>query len=269
MKRRVTVPTVVFLCCQAGYMAGCGPQPPKLVSETPKDVPAEFGGRKLYHTSQAFIYARSDTAAGEADRWVNDVNSYIKRNYNRDLEKGIVLVMDPADPPIAQTLEDVHLLEYDSSMMTTQPRHPKSVAEVRKQMASEGIAERATVKGTVLALPRQKLQDMRLDIHDAAWAVAAPSHELAVECGIDVGAGGLLKKRPEWSEAQARKAASAFKDSFAKAFEITRGNPVFIAWVQRQSNWSDEQRREAILKYLRHSFTSNWLPAPKEEDLEW
>jgi hypothetical protein len=71
------------------------------------------------------------------------------------------------------------------------------------------------------------------------------------------------------NEEQARKAATMFKDSFARAFEIGRGNPVFIAWAQRQSDWSDDQRRDAIRAYLRHVFKSNWLPAPKEEDLEW
>lgn len=252
-----------------GAIAGCGPSKPSVLLETPANVPTELNGRKLYHTPQAYIYARSDKAAGEADRWVLDVKNYIKRNHKRELEKGVVIVMDPADPPFAQTLVDAYIIERDPSIVVTQPRRPKSVADLRKQMAAEGIPERASVKATTLALSRVRLEDLRLNVPVAPWATAAPSHELAVECGIEVGAGGLRKKRPDWSEEQARKAASMFKDSFAKAFEITRGNPVFIAWAQRQSDWSDDQRRDAILKYLRHTFTTNWLPPPKDEDLEW
>lgn len=250
-------------------LVGCGPQAPKVVLEKPEGVATEYDGHKLYHTPQAFIYARNDESAGEADRWVIDVKKYIKRNYDRDLEKGLVVVMDPGDPPVVQTLEDAYLLERDPVIMVTKPRHAKSVADLRKHMAAEGLPEGPAVKGMSLALPPRKRQELRLENPATAWAAVAPSHALAVECGIEVGAAGLRKKKPQWTEEQSRKAATMFKDSFAKAFEIGRGNPVFIAWVQRQSDWSDDQRREAIVKYLRHVFTSNWLPPPKEVDLEW
>lgn len=251
------------------FITGCGPQPPKIVLEAPPDVPAEYNGRKLFHTPQAYIYARNKEAAGEADRWVTDVKKYIKRNYKCELEKGLVVVMDPGDPPVAQTLEEAYLLERDPAIMVTTPRHAKSLADLRKRMAAEGLPEPPSVKGMSLVLPPRKRQELRLENPATAWAAVAPSHALAVECGIEVGAAGLRKKKPEWTEEQSRKAATMFKDSLAKAFEIGRGNPVLIAWVQRQSDWSDDQRREAILKYIRHVFKSNWLPAPKEEDLEW
>ena len=251
------------------FIAGCGPQPPSVVLETPEGVNTDYGGRKAYHTPQAYIYARSDAAAGEADRWVVDVKKYIKRNYQRELEKGIVVVMDPGDAPVVETLDDAYLLERDPEIMVTKPRHPKSLADLRKRMADEGIPERPAVKAMAVVLPPRKRREMRLVTPATAWAAVAPSHALAVECGVEVGAAALRKKRPDLSEDQARQAAITLKDSLAKAFEIGRGNPVFIAWVQRQSDWSDDQRREAIRKYIRHVFKSNWLPAPKEEDLEW
>ncbi len=250
-------------------IVGCGPSKPAVLLETPANVPAEYNGRRLYHTPQAYIYARSDESAGEADRWVLDVKKYIQRNYHRDLEKGVVIVMDPSDVPVAQTLEDLLILERDPSIQVTKPRHEKSLAEIRKKMSAEGISERASVRGSTIVLPRGKRESMHLQMGATPWVVTAPSHELAVECGVEVGAGGLRKKRPNWSEEQSRKAASMFKDSFAKAFEMARGNPVFIAWVQRQGDWSDDQRRGAILKYLKHVFAANWLPAPSDEELEW
>jgi hypothetical protein len=269
MRRALGFGVLAILGCMSALPAGCGPQPPKVVLNTPLDIPADYHGRKLYHTPQAYIYARNDVSAGEADRWVIDVKEYIKRNYQRELEKGLVVVMDPGDPPIAQSLDDAYLLERDPAIRVTKPRNPKSVAELRQRMASEGLPEQPAVKGMSLVLPPAKRQELRLENPATAWAAVAPSHELAVECGIEIGAAGLRKKRPDWSEEQARKGATIFKDSLAKAFEIGRGNPVFIAWVQRQSDWSDEQRRDAILKYIRQVFKSNWLPTPKEEDLEW
>lgn len=264
--RRLTRPVCIGLFLIA---AGCGPQPPKVLLDTPENVPAEYNGRKLYHTPQAYVYARSDEAAGEADRWVIDVKKYIKRNYQRELEKGLVVVMDPGDPPVVQTLEEAHLLERDPAIMVTKPRHAKSVAELRKRMADQGLPERPAITGMSLVLPPRKRQELGLETPATDWAAVAPSHALAVECGIEVGAAALRTKKQDWTEEQARKAATTFKDTLAKAFEIGRGNPIFIAWVQRQSDWSDDERREAIRKYLRHVFTSNWLPPPKEEVLEW
>lgn len=259
----------ITLLTVLGSSFGCGPTKPAVLLATPANVPEAFNGRKLYHTPQALIYARSEAAAGEADRWVLDVKKYIERIYHRELEKGVVVVMDPRDPPVAQTLEDLLILERDPSIQVTKPRHEKSLAEIREKMSAAGIPERASVRASTIVLPRAKRESMHLEAGPSTWAVTAPSHELAVECGVEVGAGGLRKRRPDWSEEQARQAASMFKDRFAKAFEMTRGNPVFIAWVQRQGDWSDDQRRQAILKYLKHVYAANWLPTPKDEDLEW
>jgi hypothetical protein len=249
--------------------AGCGPAKPQVVLDTPENYPAKWGERTLYHTPQGYIYARSETAAGEADAWLKEVKKYIKREYKRDLDKGVVVVLDPVDSPIVRTLEEEMALERDPSIMPTQPRKPKTVAELRKKMADEGIPEAPSVRGVTIPLTREKLRQMDFSLPPTCWAVAAPSHELAVECGIDVGAAALRKKKPELTPEQARKGASMFSGTMAKAFEITRGDPVFILWVQQQKDWSDDQRRESIVKRLRYTCQSNWLPAPKDEDLEW
>jgi hypothetical protein len=251
-------------------IAGCGPAKPQVILESPANYPATWEDRKLYHTPQAYIYARSETAAGEADAWLKEVKKYVKREYKRDLDKGVVVVMDPMDAPIARSLEDELAIERDPAIMPTQPRHSKTVEELRKKMTDEGIPEMPMVRGATLPLvesPRWAV--LFLNTPPTCWAVTAPSHELAVECGIDVTAGALRKKKPDLTPEQARKAASMFSGTMAKGFEIPRGDMVFILWVQQQKDWSDEQRRTAIIKRLRYTCQSNWLPAPKDEDLEW
>ncbi|HVP10875.1 MAG TPA: hypothetical protein VMV94_06750 [Phycisphaerae bacterium] len=253
----------------AVFAAGCGPAKPQVILDTPTNYPAKCGDRTLYHTPQGYIYARSETAAGEADTWLKEVKKYVKQEYKRDLGKGIVVVMDPVDQPVARTIEEELVMERDPSIMPTQPRRPKTPEELRKKMADQGVPEAPMVRGTPLPLTPAKLRQMGLGVPPASWAVAAPSHELAVECGTDVGAGALHKKKPDWTPEQAKKAASMFGSSFAKAFEISRGDAVFMLWAQQQKDWSDEQRRNAILKRQRYTCQSNWLPAPKDEDLEW
>jgi hypothetical protein len=251
------------------WAIGCGPAKPQVVLDAPENYPAKLGDRKLYHTPQAYIYARSETAAGEADGWLKEVKKYVKREYKRDMDKGVVVVMDPVDAPLVRTMEEEMALERDPSIMPTQPRRPKTVAELRRKMADQGIPEAPSVRGATIPLTHEKLRQMGLDAPPTCWAVAAPSHELAVECGIDVGAGALRKKKPDLTSEQARKGASMISGTMAKGFEIPRGDVVFLVWTQRQKDWSDDQRRDAILKRLRHTYQSNWLPAPKDEDLEW
>ena len=153
--------------------------------------------------------------------------------------------------------------------MPTQPRRPKTPEELRKKMAEQGVPEVPSVRGATVPLTRDKLRQMGLETPAASWAVAAPSHELAVECGIDVMTAVLRKKKPEMTAEQARKGASMVSGMMAKGFEIPRGDTVFTLWAEQQKDWSDEQRRNAIVKRQRYTCQSNWLPAPKDEELEW
>ncbi len=260
-----------LLCLPAFLIlaAGCGPRPPSVLLDAPLDYPADFGGRRLFHTPQGYIYARSELDAGEADRWLIEVKDYIKRHFDREMEKGVVVVMDPQDKPIAESLEDQVILERDPAIVVTPPSRPKSVEELRKKMRSEGIPERPMIRGSSVPLTARRLRDMGLDAPECPWAVAAPSHALAVECGVEVGVAAFRKQRPDMSEEQARRLARSVSGSLAKAFEIARGQPVFIVWAQRQSDWSDDQRREAIREHIRNTCSANWLPAPSDEDLQW
>jgi len=248
--------------------AGCGPAAPKVVLDSPPEVPATWRSKKLFHTPNAYIYARDELAAGEADRWVREVHDYVARGYKGNLDKGVVLVMEPDDSPVAATLEEQFALETDPTIRPTAPRKNRAVAEVRERMAKEGIPEGPTIRGSTLPLPPSKLEQLGLSVR-ARWAVAAPSHELAILCAEDVGAAAFRKQRPDLTEEQARKAAHAASGMLAKPFEIARPDPVFWLWAQRQKDWSDDKKRDAIRERIRHTYRSNWLPIPKDEDLDW
>lgn len=260
--------TAFFCVVAACYLSGCGPQPPKVLLDAPADYPATLDGRRLFHTPNAFIYARNETDAGEADRWVKAVGDYIRRKHGGELDKGLILIMDPQDRPLVDSLDAQAALEQDPSLMVTQPRRPKSVEEIRQTMSDEGIPEKAAVRGASLPLTRRILQQQGIDIN-VPWAVSAPSEELAREVGVEMGVGLLRKKRPALSEEDARSALSGYAATLAKPLKIVRGHPVFVLWVQRQPNWTDDHRREAIREQIRDTFRSNWLPTPKDDDLQW
>ncbi len=265
--KRLAMPTITTLVALCGV--GCGPGKPELLAESPKGYPTVFGERRLYHTPRGYIYARSEEKAGEADQWLKEVRGYVKRKHKRELGKGVVIVMDPTDEPVASTLEQTLALERDPVLMPVPPRHPKSSEELRAKMAKDGVPEAAMVRGATIPLSASKLREMGLELPSVEWAVAAPSHDLAVECAIDVGAGVARKKRPDLTEEQARKVGALVSGSLAKGFELARGNPVFVLWAQRQGDWSAEQKCVAILERLKHTLRSNWLPVPRDEELEW
>lgn len=249
-------------------LAGCGPSKPVLL-DRPADWPVACGARKLFNSPDAYIYARDEADVAEAAGWVKETRDYINRKYRAELGKGLVLVQSPGDAPVVSTLEQELALERDPANVVTPMRHPQSAAELRNRLAAEGVPEGPTVRGATVPLPPDKLAALGLRLPPLPWAVAAPSHALAVGCAVEVGTAAFRKKRPDLSEEQARKLADLTKNTLAKSFEIGRGDVVFILWAQQQKGWSDDQRREAILSKLRQTFRSNWLPVPTDEALGW
>jgi hypothetical protein len=227
--------------------------------------------KKLYHTPNAYIYAANDQAAAEADQWIQETNKYLTRKHGRPWLKGIVLVMEPGDPPVAADLEEELALERDPTVTPTKPRKMRTLEEYRKKLADDGVPEAPYVRGITIPMPRSKVRALGFTTADAPWALAAPSHALAVECGIPVNAGLMRKKFPSLvkTDEQARQIAERTRERGAKPFEITRGLTLGIVWVEQQSDWTDEQRWDAIRDVIRYTYRVNWLPQPKDEDLEW
>ncbi len=240
-----------------------------MLLERPAEFPATWERRALFNTPSAYIYARNEQAAGEADRVVKEVAAYVQRRHKRELGKGLVWIREPDDTPAARTLEEVDDLKNDPGLVRTPPAKEKPVAEVRREMSENGIPEAPTVRGASLPLSSTRLRRLGLDAPDVPWAVTFPSQALAEACGVEVFAPALRKKQPSLSVAEARDAASRFSGLTAKPFLMTRGQPVFVMWAQQQADWSDDQRRDAIRRYIRDVCRANGLPAPRDDDLSW
>lgn len=259
----------ILLALSILSMTSCGPARPRQVLEAPEGYPAEFSGRHLFHTPQAYIYARNEIVAGEADRWVSEVKNYVKSQYKGELAKGIVVVMEPDDPPLAKTIEEEIAIQRDPAIMRTSPRRLRTADEIRKEMTAQGVQEQPVLRGSTLPLTPERLRNMGLQVPSPAWAVAAPSHELAVVCGKEVGIAAARKMAPNLTESQVQKVSEMGKEKLALAFEMPRLEIVFLLWIQSRQDMTDEQRRDAMRTYIRQLYRSNWLPTPDENQLDW
>lgn len=249
---------------------GCGnPKRPSAVLDRPHDFPESWEGHQLFNTEVAFIYAADESSAAMAERLVKDVAKYLKKYHDRGLPKGLVIVMEPGDRPFAETLEDVEGIQTDPDLPSTKRRHPKSPAELRRELTSKGIPESPMVRAGSIPLSPRILREHGLLVPPQPWAVAVPSRELSVASGTDVFAAALHHQKPEISLKKAHEAASSMPDMAAKAFEVNRGQPIVVQWVSLQSDWTDGQKREAIVAYVRWVLRKNSLPVPKDEALGW
>lgn len=266
----INAPLIASVAAAFAFAAGCGPEKPQFVTQPPPaGLPQTWSGRTLYQTASAYIYARDEESAAEADRWVREAAKYVTKKHERELGRGLVVVQSPADAPLVRSLDDQMSLEQDPELMVTRPRKSLTVDETRAKLAEQGIPEEPMIRGTAVPLSRKKLAELGLQSADSTWALAAPSHDQAVACGVEVTAAALHHKKPEMSLERCREAARMLPKLSALPFEMSRGNAAFVMWVQRQSDWSDDQRREAIRAYLRDSMRDQGLPAPKDEDLDW
>ena len=92
----------------AAAAVGCAPA---VVLENPAEWPEEYAKRRLHNTPNAFIYAGSDGAAGEADRLVIAVAKDFETMTGRKAKKGLVFVTDKNDEPLVRNLKKLIDLE--------------------------------------------------------------------------------------------------------------------------------------------------------------
>lgn len=264
---RTRIFCAALLCAAAG---GCGgPKKPTTVLEPPPDFPATWEGHQLYNTKLAYIYAENEASAAMAESVVKDVAKYIKKKHDRVLPKGLVIVMVPDNRPFAESLDDVEAIQTDPELPATKRRHPKSPAQLRSELEAKGVPETPMVRAGSIPLSARLLRTRGLSLPPLPWAVAIPSRELAVNAGTQIFAAALHHQKPNIPLERARDAASKMPDMAARAFEVNRGQPIFVIWASEQSDWTDDQRREAILAYVRSVLKKNSLPVPKDEALGW
>ena len=177
--------TVVIAGLTAGYLtilAGCGPQ---TLLVRPDSWPERWSDRSLYHTPNAYIYASSAAAAGEADRFVIERVQQFQTRSGRPAAKGLVVVTDSNDDLFTPNIDSLLTIAAKGAL------GPHSEDELADQFIRSKLAEFRDVTASVgvdpslvcrvAALPLCPVEMARLvelpadQAEELGWALAVPT----------------------------------------------------------------------------------------------
>ncbi len=206
-------------------LAGCGPA--ELLAR-PECWPEKWADRSLYHTQNAYIYASSAAAAGEADRLVSRCAKVFQDQHERRPAKGLVVVTDGNDGLFTADVESLLTIAAEGTVKpgTDEPQAQTIVkanlAHFRQLTWSLGVD--VSLVHRVAALPLSRAGIGRLvglngeQTEELGWAIAIPTQSalrkalwdgapefLEKTCGIGPVAHIALAPLIPWAEAFAVK----------------------------------------------------------------
>lgn len=145
-----------------GGLTGCAPS---RLLDLPEGWPTIWRGRQLYNTPNAFVYAGSAAAAGEADRLVANVASAFREEHQSEPSKPLIIVSGTRDQPIVDDQETLLRLAKRSEEQreTAEPMSEeeieKEIAEMRAKMLEEGVSMDTALKIMPITMDRQILTE--------------------------------------------------------------------------------------------------------------
>lgn len=239
---------IVAVACLAGGF-GCGPA---TLLERPQGLPARLDGRALWHTPNGYIYATHKNIAGETDRWIGAMNGHVRRTYDAELGKGLVIVVDQDEASIVDSIETLVRLEGLFSRQTGVEKAP-SVEKRRQKLEDSGMSDELAFRITPVELDDEALSSAGLPPEgvpaDVQWRVVCPSHRVMESAVWEFGPKAIEKRK---GKAFVVMTAWAFPLAFpeaAKVLQLSRDALVFSAFCDRQE-WTKERRQGEFERYL-------------------
>jgi hypothetical protein len=162
-------------------VAACGPQ---TRLDPPAGWPLQWAERSLYHTPNGYIYASSDAAAGELDRFVGRQARMFRQQHDRDPAKGLIVVTDRNDRPYAADLLSLAKIVAADGIDEVPEGSLEEVVESKRMMIEETVSSlgfSANVICSVAALPLDRqavsgLIGIPAEEKDTfGWAAALPT----------------------------------------------------------------------------------------------
>lgn len=239
-------------------IVGCAPA---VVLEAPADWPKEYAHRRLFNTPNAFLYAGSEEAAGEADRLIIAVARDFEKLNGRKPKKGLVFVTDAKDDFLVPNLRE--LVAAAKAMKALQPDKTPAKDdplakwdETEKKMKTLGMEMDALLKALPIPLPKDGLLlmlNLPKNVTDGAdWAMAMPT-KAAVRDVVQKLIGAALKQQDTGPLAQAMAGLLMgmvnIERTVTDAFAVTRDLALYGMWVNAQADWSAEEKQKKIQAY--------------------
>ncbi|MCH7631910.1 MAG: hypothetical protein IIB59_01750 [Planctomycetes bacterium] len=248
-------------------IVGCGPA--RLLAP-PSSWPAEWKNRRLYNTPNAFIYAGSDAAAGEADSLAEKVAREFKKRTGGRPVKGLLLVTDLNQQPVIPD----HRTYCKLMLVRQTPGHRGSPSEAQldeqcdaivQAMAQQGTDPEMELLITPASLSASDLLD-RLGLGRAVassvdWAVALSTSAL-IEQAVRENMQSELKHREIGLVLQVPLAPIImFEERLRNAkASVSRDVTVFRRLAGLQAGWSDDRRQDETQAYMERKLNEALLP---------
>ncbi|MHC4416938.1 MAG: hypothetical protein ACYS0G_16850, partial [Planctomycetota bacterium] len=169
--------------CAAALATGCGPQ---TRLDPPAGWPQQWADRSLYHTPNGYIYASSDGAAGEADRFVGQQARVFRQRHDRGPAKGLVVVTDKDDEPYTTDLLSLAKIVAGDMINQVPEERLEDAIESKRLMIEEtasslGFSANAVCAVAALPLDRETVSGLigiPADENDTfGWAAAVPTRK--------------------------------------------------------------------------------------------
>jgi hypothetical protein len=232
---------------------------PSVLLDRPDEWPAQWRDRRLYHTPNAFIYASSAAAAGEVDRLLVEVTGAFRSRTPGQPEKGLIVVTDTGDPPIADGETQLRIVEQPERksattqsaglVVTSRPSdsHDGIDEEDRREFAKLGLSIELLLAGTPFGIRHADLTG-GLGLPPAAaqsakWAAAMPTRAMCRSMMSKTMSAAL--KQEEVTLAQRLLIAPwlpLLESIAADELAAARRTVLFERLVSSQAGWTDDQR---------------------------
>lgn len=253
-----------ILIFAGAFSAGCAPA---RLLDRPLELPEAVGGRRLWHTPHAYIYAADATVAGETDRWVAGLSAHIRRTYKKELGKGLVIVVDRGEPPVVYSLEELHRLEGMLPALGTLSRGaPMTLERRRARLAESGMSEEQALRVTPAPLDGAALASAgfagastsapatapRIALPaDVAWMMSCPSNRMAEAATWEIAPAAVEKRKGKMFAVMTACVLPLAIPEAAKAFQLARDSLCFQLWAARLPDWTDEKRAAESGRYMK------------------
>ncbi len=255
--------------------AACGGCGPAVLLDRPGEWPAEYAGRRLYNTPNAFIYASSVEAAGEADRLALEVARRFSSETGGRATKGLLFVQDRHDGLLLAEPQAMFELLHEGEVSQAAASAPADGAasptweEQKREFAEIGVPAE-TMLGCVGFVIRKNLLDSRLGLPQAAatqsgWAATLPTRG---RCGA--AAREMLDavlRRSDLSLAQRLIVApwtplleALTADTLIDAREMA----LYAGQVSAQADWSAERKQTVLGEYFARKSREQMAAADKK-----
>jgi len=223
--------------------------------ELPRELPGELNGRRLWHTPRAYIYAADKAVAGETDRWIADLAGHLRRTYQSDLGKGLVIVVDKDEPAVVPSFDELVRLQRLAAEQSGESRDAlPTVEKQRAKLAESGMSEELARRVNPVPLDDAALASAGLTGPlpvDTSWRMCCASSRLAESATWEFAPAALERKKGKAFVVMTAWALPLAVPEAAKVFQLARDTLAFQMWATRRSDWTLERRQAEIDRYMR------------------